>query len=163
MHFIRIASDRLVFSSGHFITLAEGVCESVHGHDYRVAVELWGALGPHEYVIDYVALEETVRGILTEWDHKLLLPTEHPAIQVTAGPDEVEVRFAERRWVFPRADCRLLPVGNTTGERLAEQLALRLVAELGARFGGLPQRLKIDIGEGAGRWAGFEWLNSPTR
>ena len=163
MHFIRIASDQLVFSSGHFITLAEGVCESVHGHDYRVVVELWGTLGPHEYVIDYVALEEAVRGVLAEWDHKLLLPTEHPAIKVTAGSDEVEVRFAERRWIFPRADCRLLPVGNTTSERLAEQLALRLVAELESRFGGPPQRLKIDIGEGAARWAGFEWRKASPR
>lgn len=160
MHFIRIANDQLVFSAGHFITLADGVCESVHGHDYRVAVELWGALGPHEYLVDYVALEKVVQAILAEWDHKLLLPTEHAEIHVVAGPQEVQVSFADRRWLFPRDDCRLLRLGNTTTERLAEQFAGRLLAELDSRFGGRPSRLKVEIGEGAGRSAGFEWRKS---
>jgi len=157
MHFIRIAGDQLVFSAGHFITLADGVCESVHGHDYRVIVKLWGAPGPHGFLVDYVALEKVVQAILTEWDHKLLLPTEHPEIHVVAGPQEVEVRFADRRWTFPPDDCRLLPVGNTTTERLAEQLVMRLLAELDSRFGCRPSRLAVEIREGAGRSAGFEW------
>jgi 6-pyruvoyltetrahydropterin/6-carboxytetrahydropterin synthase len=163
MHFLRLANDQLVFSAGHFITLADGVCESVHGHDYRVVLELWGELGPHQYLLDYVALEEMVRAILAGWDHKMLLPTEHPQIRVVSGPGEVEVRFAERRWVFPPGDCRLLAVGNTTTEQLAEQLTLRIVGELVARFRYHPDRLKVEIAEGAGRSAGFEWRSTGSR
>ena len=157
MHFLRIAGDQLVFSAGHFITLANGVCESVHGHDYRVAVELEGPLGPHEFLLDYVALEKMAQSILAEWDHKLLLPTEHAQIRVVAGPREVHVTFADRRWTFPADDCRLLPVGNTTTERLAELVSQRLLAELHARWNCRPTRLRVEVSEGAGRSAGFEW------
>jgi 6-pyruvoyltetrahydropterin/6-carboxytetrahydropterin synthase len=160
MHFIRIAGEQLAFSAGHFITLADGVCESVHGHDYRVALELWGPLGPHEFLVDYLALEQLLRSILTEWDHKLLLPTEHAQIHVTAGPQDVQVAFANRRWTFPTADCRLLPVGNTTTERLAELVAQRILAELHTRWSYTPARLRVEIGEGLGRSAGFEWLGA---
>ncbi len=157
MFFLRIANDRLVFSVAHFITLAEGVCETLHGHDYRVAVELWGSLGNQEYLVDYVALEELVRSVLAEWDHKLLLPTEHPQICVAASSTEVKVAFADRQWTFPPGDCCLLPVGNTTSERLAERLATILVAQLSLRWDCHPVRLRVEIGEGVGRWAGFEW------
>lgn len=160
MHFLRIANDQLVFSAGHFITLADGVCESVHGHDYRVAVELWGELGPHQYLVDYLALEKMAQALLAEWDHKMLLPTEHPEIRVLPGPAEVEVTFGRRRWLFPADDCRLLAVGNTTTERLAEQLALRLLRELDSQTGYRPHRLRVEISEGAGRSAGFEWRKS---
>jgi 6-pyruvoyltetrahydropterin/6-carboxytetrahydropterin synthase len=157
MFFLRIANDRLVFSAAHFITLADGVCEALHGHDYRVAVELWGPLTDQEYLVDYVAVEELVRSVLAAWDHRLLLPSKHPQIHVVASRTDVQVTFADRRWTFPLGDCCLLPVGNTTSERLAEQLGTRLVTELGARLGCPPVRLRVEIGEGTGRWAGFEW------
>jgi 6-pyruvoyltetrahydropterin/6-carboxytetrahydropterin synthase len=157
MFFVRIAGDQLAFSAAHFITLGDGVCESLHGHDYRVGVELWGPLGAQDYVVDYVALEQAARSILAEWDHKLLLPTAHPQMRVTAGPAEVHVTYADHRWTFPAGDCRLLPVGNTTSERLAELLALRLLGVLDQQFHCLPARLRVELGEGLGRWAGFEW------
>lgn len=156
MHFIRIAGNHLAFSAAHFITLSDGVCESLHGHDYRVSVELWGPAGAHHYVTDYVALERLVLTLVSEWDHAVLLPTRHGAIEVSEGAEEVTVRFEERRWVLPRADCRLLPVANTTAESLAEQLALRLGAELESQWKHQPQRLRVEISEGLGRAAGFE-------
>ena len=156
MHYLRVAGNQLAFSAGHFITLADGVCESPHGHDYRVCVELWGGLGPHHYLVDYVALEKLIQSLLGQWDHKVLLPASHPEIHVAEGPREVTVTFADRRWVLPRGDCRLLEVANTTTERLAEQLAMRLLAELERQFAFRPARLRVEISEGLGRSAGFE-------
>ena len=55
--------------------------------------------------------------------------------------------FQERRWVFPRSDCVLLPVSNTTSEKLAEHIGRRLLDELERRHDVRPQRLRVEVDE----------------
>jgi 6-pyruvoyltetrahydropterin/6-carboxytetrahydropterin synthase len=150
---VRVCGDELVFSAAHFITLGDEVCEALHGHDYRVAAEVHGPLGENHYVFDFVALHDALKAVLAELDHHVLLPTGHPQIRVEAGDREIEVTFGERRWVFPRPDCLLLPVANTTAELLARHIGRRLAGELEARSGIRPLRLRIEVGEGYGRSA----------
>ena len=147
---VRIAGDNLIYSAAHFIMLPGGICEPLHGHNFRVAVELSGPLDESGCVIDFVVLLQIMKSILAEIDHAVLLPTRHPAIQVSAGADEVEVRVAARRWVFPRPECRLLPVVSTTVELMADYLAQRLLATLADRGIARPQRLWIELEESPG-------------
>ncbi len=86
----------------------------------------------------------------------MLLPTGHPRIRVTADERAVEAAFGERRWVFPRSDCLLLPVPNTTTELLARHVGRRLLDELHSRLGTRPPRLRIEVGESSGQWAVWE-------
>ncbi len=146
---IRLAGDDLIFSAGHFITLVGGGCERLHGHTYRVAAEIHGPLGDEQYVVDFLAVGNALKGIVAELDHRMLLPMRHPAIRVSAGMGEVEVTFAERRWVFPQDDCLLLPLANTTTELLAEYVGERLLAALVA-LGETPVMVRVEIGEGSG-------------
>ena len=44
--------------------------------------------------------------------------TDNPALDVAVKEREVEVTFADRRWVFPKTDCVLLPVANATAEHI---------------------------------------------
>lgn len=149
---VRIAKNEMVFSAGHFITFAQDVCERLHGHNYRVAAEVEGALDENHYVVDFVLLRDTLAALVAELDHFMLLPTLHPRIQLTAGSEEVEARFEGRRWVFPRCDCVLLPLANTTAELLARHLAVRLREILVAR-GGRPERVAVEVEESFGQSA----------
>jgi len=157
---VRIAGDDLVFSAGHFITFNADVCERLHGHDFRVAAEMEGPLDENHYVVDFVALRETLKTILDELDHRLLLPTSHPTIRVASGDSEVEVTFGDRRWVFPREDCLLLPVANTTAELLARHIGLLLLKRLEARSGVRPGAVRIEVAEGSGQSALYQWRDS---
>jgi 6-pyruvoyltetrahydropterin/6-carboxytetrahydropterin synthase len=148
---VRLTKDYLVFSAAHFITFNGDVCERLHGHNYRVAAEVHGLLDENYYVVDFIALRDTLREIVAELDHHVLLPTMHPAIKVAAGDREVEVTFEERRWVFPRGDCTLLPVANTTTELLAQYIGHRLLDDLAARTGFRPARLRIEVDECEGQ------------
>jgi 6-pyruvoyltetrahydropterin/6-carboxytetrahydropterin synthase len=153
---IRIASDRLLFSAGHFITLQQGVCEPLHGHDYRVTAEVYGDLNEEHYVVDFLVVEDILRGIVDELDHRVLLPTQHRAINVATDKAEIVVRFEGRRWVLPASDCRLLPLANTTSELLAGWIGQRLLDGLQARLGQRPTRLRIELREGRGQSATCE-------
>jgi 6-pyruvoyltetrahydropterin/6-carboxytetrahydropterin synthase len=150
---IHIAGDDLAFSAAHFITFGENVCEPLHGHNYRVGAEVWGPLDENQYVVDFVALHKALRTVLDALDHAVLLPTGHRSIRVAAGSSEVEVTFQQRRWVFPREDCRLLPLANTTAELLARHIGQRLLEELGASGTAAVQRLRIEVEESPGHSA----------
>lgn len=152
-HFrVRVSKDHLVFSAAHFITFNGDVCERLHGHNWRAAVEVAGPLDENRYVFDFIALRDTLQIIVNELDHHMLLPTGHPAIQVAAGEREVEVRFEDRRWIFPREDCVLLPVENTTAEEIARWMGGRMFELLGERASGLTY-LQMEVEENFGQWA----------
>ena len=153
---VRIARDDLVFSAGHFITLEGDVCERLHGHDYHVAAEVHGPLDENGYVVDFIALRKALLAILEELDHRMLLPTGHPSIRVEERDQEVEVTFGQRRWVFPRCDCVLLPVANTTTELLCRYVGRRLVDSLEAQTGSRPAIVRIEVEECAGQSAACE-------
>ena len=144
---VRLSKDYLVFSAGHFITYEGGICERLHGHNWRVAAEVHGPLDENQYVVNFLALRDALRAIVDELDHHMLLPKRHPKIRVAAGPREVEVTFEDRRWVFPRGDCVLLDVANTTSELLARHIAERLANELPAGRAGRPERIRVEVDE----------------
>ncbi len=153
---VRVTKDQLVFSAAHFITYNGNVCERLHGHNWRVAVEVEGALDANGYVFDFIALRDATHKLVLDLDHRMLLPTQHPAIQVTADEVEVTVRFEERRWIFPREDCVLLPVANTTAELIGDWIAGQL-ADVVARYPGQFVRLlRVDVEENFGQWASCE-------
>ena len=147
---IRLAGDDLVFCAGHFLTFDDTRCERLHGHSYTVVAELWGPLEPNQYVIDFLTASDALKAIIAELDHRVLLPAEHPAIHISCGRGEIQVTFANRRWVLPEGDCLLLPIAATTTELLAQYVGERLLAAVGALGGPLPERVRVEIGEGTG-------------
>jgi 6-pyruvoyltetrahydropterin/6-carboxytetrahydropterin synthase len=153
---IRLKKGEFTFCAAHFITYAGDVCEPLHGHNYRVAVEAEGPLDENSYVLDFIATRDALAAITRELDHRMLLPTGHPLIQVeeVTGPlggAEVVVTFRDRRWVFPRAECVLLPVANTTAELLARWIGERLLAALAERGERAPTRLVVEVDECEGQ------------
>jgi 6-pyruvoyltetrahydropterin/6-carboxytetrahydropterin synthase len=138
---IRLEKECHVFSAAHFITFAGNTCERLHGHNYGVAVEIFGPLDENQYVVDFIAVRDELKKLTDELDHRVLLPDRHPLIKVTVGEQEVTALFTPdgRRWVFPRGDCAILPLANTTAELLARYLAQRLRDALQQRLGTGPE------------------------
>jgi 6-pyruvoyltetrahydropterin/6-carboxytetrahydropterin synthase len=147
---VEVVKDALVFSAGHFITIGEDFCERLHGHNFRLAAEVEGPLDENGYVFDFIALRDALQHLVNELDHRMLLPTEHPRIRLEVREREVEATFAERRWVFPREECLLLPIRQTTVELIAEWIGERLLEKLDF---GAAVRLTVKLEENFGQWA----------
>jgi 6-pyruvoyltetrahydropterin/6-carboxytetrahydropterin synthase len=111
-----------------------------------------GSLDENSYVIDFIALRDALRRLVDELDHRVLLPTQHPQIRVTWDERETTAVFEDRRWVFPRDDCALLPVANTTAELIARYLGQRLLDDLEQRTGVRPHFMRLGIDENFGQW-----------
>ena len=129
---VSVNKDYLVFASAHFITFAGHRCEGLHGHNYRASVTIEGRLNEEAwFVFDFVELKRIMRKLCDEIDHLVLLPLQSDRVQVTEDGENVLVAVDGRpRYVFPRRDCALLPIPNTTVEMLAEMLIDRLRAAL---------------------------------
>lgn len=154
---VRVTKDELVFSAGHFITFAGGTCERIHGHNYRVAVEVEGDLDENHYVFDFIALRDLTRALVSELDHRMLLPSQSRLIRIEEDGANWQARFEDRRWSFPREECVLLPVPNTTAERLARYLGDRLLADLAAKGLPTPTVLRVEVEENFGQSATATW------
>lgn len=150
---VRVDKDYLVFSAAHFITFNGNICERLHGHNWRVWAEVHGPLDENHYVVDFILLRDELKQLVDALDHRMLLPDSHPRIKVTATDEEVEARFENRRWVFPREDCVILPVANTTAELIANYLGNRLGDAMEKRTGQWPEKLRVAVDENNGQWA----------
>jgi 6-pyruvoyltetrahydropterin/6-carboxytetrahydropterin synthase len=144
---VSVTKDYLVFAAAHFITFAGHRCESLHGHNYRAGVVLEGTLEPESwYVFDFVALKRIMRMLCDEIDHKVLLPLENPHLRIAEREGSITVAYDDKpRYLFPTADCALLPVPNTTVEMLARHLAHRLHAKLTETGAGASRLTTIEL------------------
>ena len=149
---VLLQKEQLVFSSAHFITFAGDICECLHGHNYGLRAEVEGNLDENRYVIDFIAFRDALSELVKQLDHHMLLPTMHPMIQVDEQIDEVTVRFRKKRWVFPREDCMLWPIANTTAEEIAWWIATQLKKKLYSQIGPRLSMLEVGVDENHGQW-----------
>jgi 6-pyruvoyltetrahydropterin/6-carboxytetrahydropterin synthase len=154
---VRVTKDYLVFCAGHFITYDGDHCERLHGHNYRVAVEVEDDLDANRYVIDFLALRDQARAVTDELDHRMLLPAQSPLIRIEEDGPNWRARYRDRHWSFPRDECVLLPVSNTTAELLADYIAGRIRAGLAARGLPTPRVLRVEVDECFGQSARADW------
>lgn len=156
---VRVTKDHLVFCSGHFISYEGDKCERLHGHNYRTAVEIEGKLDENHYVFDFIALKNRTRAITDDLDHRMMLATRNQLIRVEETPQRVRVCYRDREWVFPREDCVLLPIENTTAELLARYIGHRLLDDLKKQHQFQPEILRVEVEENIGQSASFIWNN----
>jgi len=154
---VRVTKDQLGFCSGHFISYEGDRCERLHGHNYRVAVEVEGPLDENHYVFDFIALKRHVKTLTDAIDHRMLLPTRNRLIRVEPGPRNVQVRYRDREWSFPVGDCVLLEIENTTAELLARYLGERLQEILLREHAFRPLVMRVEVEETPGQSATVEW------
>jgi 6-pyruvoyltetrahydropterin/6-carboxytetrahydropterin synthase len=121
MRKVKVEGGYLNFSSAHFITYS-GKCERLHGHNYGVLVEIEGEVGDDHLIFDFTVLKRLTKEICQRLNHRFLLPLHNPHFELVSSPDEWEIRFAGRRYIFPRRDVVELPIDNSTAERLAEYI-----------------------------------------
>ncbi len=159
---VRVSKDYLSFCSAHFIIYNDTQCERLHGHNYRVATEIEGDLDENFLVFDFIALKGILLEICAELDHRMLVPQRSPCFQIDVEEKRVRMAYEDREWIFPRDDCCLLPIENTTAELLARWFHGRIVDELRSRVasesgkGGRLRHVRVEIEESPGQNASYE-------
>jgi len=151
---LMLAKEDFKFAAAHFTLLGGGVAEPLHGHNYRVRVEIAGeALDADGLLVEAAPVKQAIRALCAELDDRVLVPAESPRLTVTTAQDGVEVAYGARRYRFPADEVVLLPLVNSSIELLAELLWRRLAPTLA---GSRATSLTVAVEEAAGQRAVFE-------
>jgi 6-pyruvoyltetrahydropterin/6-carboxytetrahydropterin synthase len=138
-----VAKDYLKFSAAHFMAYP-GFREALHGHNYRVSVEVAGELGSQGYVVDFGIVKEIARQVCEHLDEKVLVPVRSDCLTITESAGGVAIESESGSFRMPRSDCVLLPIAHSSAEELARYLAGELASALRAR--GIDQIHAIEVG-----------------
>lgn len=154
---VQVTKDYMVFASAHFITFRGHQCETLHGHNYRVGIAVEGSVdGETFFVLDFSVLKQITRRFVDEIDHKVLLPTQNPKLAFHENGDRVGVDyFGVPTYVFPKRDCAMLPIQNTTAEMLAQYLGIKVREELGRSGFTHLTLLELEVEENYGQSATY--------
>jgi len=150
---IEVEKEYLKFSAAHFLIFPDGSAERLHGHNYRVYVELEARLSRFGLVLDFQHIKPLVRELIGEFDERWILPGEHPELKIERpARGQVQVRYRERVYAAPEADVLVLPVNNTSAENLATLIGRQLLERLRGRYPEVEVRgLRVAVEETAGQ------------
>ena len=154
---VEVSKDYLVFASAHFITFRGHQCESLHGHNYRVGIAVEGGVDSEcLFVLDFSVLKRMVRQLVDQIDHKVLLPTENPKLGYREQDGMLHVDyFGKPTYVFPRTDCALLPIPNSTAEMLAKYIGENVRRQLEGEGYSHLTLLELEVEENFGQSATY--------
>lgn len=127
---LSLAKENFKFSAAHFLIFDEHRAERLHGHNYRVRLEVklaWDNEPVQGYGIDFSTLKNALKAHLDSWDERVLLPGHHPELRVREEEGgHLQIHFRDRRYQFPAAEVILLPIVNTSVELLSGLLCEEL-------------------------------------
>lgn len=147
-----VTKDYLKFSAAHFIAY-KGFREALHGHNYRVSVEVEGQLGTDGYVVDFGVVKKMAREICGHLDEKVLVPTASDVLSIREEDGQVVMVSETGRFTFPRTDCVLLPIVHSSAEELARYLAGELRQRLRERGIAAVNAIQVGVEETTGQAA----------
>lgn len=156
---IELDKEYFKFSAAHFLIFPDGSAERLHGHNYRVFVEIDAALSRFGLVIDFKMVKPVVREICDELDEHWLVPGLHPVLQHGLRSDGiVEVRYLERYYAAPKEDVIVMPINNTSSENLATWFGHELHTRLARKFPDVEvARLRVAVEETSGQKGVYEF------
>ncbi|MBM4187079.1 MAG: 6-carboxytetrahydropterin synthase [Gemmatimonadetes bacterium] len=157
-HSVSVSKDYLTFSAAHFLTIPGHKCESLHGHNYVVSVTVHGPVDEATgFVVDFAVLKAILRPVIDGLDHRVLVPGRNPAVVVREEGTMTSVEYrGDRRFMFPTAHVAVVPIRDTTAERLAELLADAVVAGLAAHGCRSAAAVLVEVEESPGQNGRYE-------
>jgi len=134
---VKIGVEGFAFDSSHYTLGSSDKCMSLHGHTFRVDVEVEGEVDERTgMVVDFAVIKDVVKKVLESWDHSLIVP-EHEV-------DKVKLNGPFKRRI------KVVKASAGTTECIAIKLAEEIYSELK-----LP--VKVKVYEGSRSYALVEY------
>ena len=146
---LRLGKEDFKFSVAHFTVFSDQIAEDLHGHNYRVRVEIAGpGIDDLGLLLDLRDLKSEIRRLCAELDSKTLVPQHSPLVRLTAVEGGFEIRYGARLYRLPEADVKTMPIRNTSIEELAAWFWRMLRSSLA---GSPIDTLSVEVEETAGQ------------
>ena len=160
---VRVFKADFKFNAAHFIAYS-GFRERLHGHNYRVGVEMWTGSGRAQleadgYVMDFGQIKRTLRAECKALNERFLCPCASDVLRISfpAGNTQLQIDCEDgSMFSFPRADCAELPIVHSSVEELAVFFSDRLISAMREELvqRGI-DRVEVTVAEAPGQSASY--------
>ena len=101
-------AKRFRWEAAHRLPWHDGLCRNLHGHSYRMVVELEGEPDARGMVLDFQHLKQALTPLIEAWDHAILVDESDATLMAVA---------AQTGWKHAVLPC------DTTAENLSDYVA----------------------------------------
>lgn len=143
--------NRLTVVDCSYLTPVRGLV----GESWQLDLELSGDLDYQGMVLDFGDVKQSIKRLIDEqFDHRLLVPTEHPRLQISEldGGLHLALTLDDGRSIehrSPRDAVRLLPCERIAADRVAQIIADYLSPQTPENVNGVTVRLRPEQIDGA--------------
>ena len=151
---IKVYKQYFNFASSHFLIFDDGSREPLHGHNYRVMIKGEVPSLKADVVFDFLDIKPIVREVCDSLDHKLLIPKDNPQLIIHENDTNYQIITPDKsEFSFPKTDVLLLPILNTSAERLAIYINSQVRSLTKERFNFVFSKFEIEVEETPGQSA----------
>lgn len=151
---IKVYKQYFNFASSHFLIFDDGSREPLHGHNYRVMIKGDAPKLTADMVFDFLDIKPIVREVCDSLDHKLLLPAENIHLEIETKESNFELKTKGGSFFsIPKEDTLILPITNTSAERLAMYICSEVKKLTLERFNFAFTSLEVEVEETPGQSA----------
>lgn len=131
-----------------------GTREPLHGHNYRVQVRGEAPSLEGDMVFDFLDIKPIVREVCDSLDHKLLIPKDNKHLKIYTDRKNYVIETPdESHFSIPQSDVLLLPILNTSAERIAVYICDEIRKKVTQKFGFAFNSFEVEVEETPGQSA----------
>lgn len=151
---IKVYKQYFNFASSHFMIFEDGGREPLHGHNYRVQVRGEAPQLEGDMVFDFLNIKPIVREVCDSLDHKLLIPRDNKHLKIYTDKKNYVIQTPDESiFSIPMSDVLLLPILNTSAERIAVYICDEIREKVLNQFGFSFKSLEVEVEETPGQSA----------
>ena len=154
---LELAKEDMKFSAGHFTVFSATERENLHGHNFRVAVEVEAEILDNGMCFDYGIYKRRLRDLCTQWDEIVILPSLSPYLKIEEQGEHVYALFAQERIPFLKRDVLILPIANATVEEFARLFLEKLIRDPAELDQFKIHSLSVQVFSGPGQSGSCSW------
>ncbi|MCG3215628.1 MAG: 6-carboxytetrahydropterin synthase [Candidatus Heimdallarchaeota archaeon] len=115
-----LSRDYFTFSCAHLV-IGEKFYETLHGHNYKLLVNVYGTQGKDNMVINFHSIKRILKPLVDSLDHFILIPSNNKLLQISEKGEQITVQIPhlDKEYEFPKSDVVILQIENTTVEELS--------------------------------------------
>jgi 6-pyruvoyltetrahydropterin/6-carboxytetrahydropterin synthase len=154
---IEIEKSYLHFSAAHFTIFSATNRERLHGHNWRIAVEITGEVDENGLLFDYAIFKEILKDLCAQYDEYTLIAEQSPYLLIESDHQYHHVTHNDITQPLLKTDTILLPIKIVTIESLAHFLLEQVVsdenriADLGVT------EFEMRVSSGPNQWGIARW------
>lgn len=153
---IKVYKQYFNFASSHFMIFENGTREPLHGHNYRVQIKGEAPELAGDMVFDFLDIKPIVREVCDSLDHKLLIPKDNKLLKIYTEKKNYIIETPDESYFsIPMSDTLLLPILNTSAERIAMYISEEIRRLVTTRFNYSFTSLEVEVEETPGQSAVF--------